>query len=77
MIKISVSDLKKAVEWIEKNSTDEFLTICIDLATLRINTEQLGEMVEIDIFDTEKTDNAMPKIRKTELLDHVIKKKEI
>lgn len=68
MTKISLQELKKAVQWIEANTNSVMVNVEIygDAVLLRV-VDKNEEYVEISLFDTERS-NMFPKITKTERL---------
>lgn len=68
MTKISLQELKKAVQWIEASTNSVMVNVDIygDAVLLRV-VDKNEEYVEISLFDTERS-NMFPKITKTERL---------
>lgn len=67
MMKIDLSQLKKAIHWLEANTNEVNIQVYTgDMTKLMLKaTDRLGNEVEITLFNDSQM---MPKIRKTEIL---------
>lgn len=66
-IKISVAELKKALNWIEANTQDLHVILETDDNKLSINTmDKLQKTVKITVYSIDS--HMMPKITKTDIL---------
>ena len=67
-MKINISDLKKAIKWIEANSSNAHVTVYTGEANkLSIRCmDRLDSEIELTLFESDTA--MMPKIKKTEIL---------
>ena len=66
-IKVSLTELKKAIGWIEANTQDVNVLFVLDGHKLFISTADKGQQeVDITLYSTDA--HMLPKIRKTEKL---------